>query len=113
MTAPEKRLLAVALRYDEPDAPKVVAVGHGLVGQRIIDTALAHGVPLETNAPLAQALSSVEVESEIPEQLYEAIAVIIAFIMQAARTPPQPRPSLAPGLTGDLPAQAAGSAPAA
>jgi flagellar biosynthesis protein len=107
VTAPERRLLAVALRYDEPDAPKVVAVGRGLVGQRIIDTALAHGVPLETNAPLAQALSSVEVESEIPEQLYEAIAVIIAFVMQAARSPPQPRPSLAPGLTADLPVRAA------
>jgi flagellar biosynthesis protein len=110
VTAPEKRLLAVALRYDEPDAPRVVAVGRGLLGQRIIDTALAHGVPLETNAPLAQALSSVEVESEIPEQLYEAIAVIIAFVMQAARSPAQPRPSLAPGLTAGPAAPPAGAA---
>jgi flagellar biosynthesis protein len=107
MTSPEKRLLAVALRYDEPDAPKVVAVGRGLVGQRIIDTAKTHGVPLESNAPLAQALSTIQVETEIPEQLYEAIAVIIAFVMRAAGIPPQPRPSLAPGFTVGLPGPAA------
>jgi len=106
MSAPDKRLLAVALRYDEPDAPRVVAVGRGLVGQRIIDTAKAHGVPLETNAPLAQALAKVEVESEIPEQLYEAIAVIIGFILQAAKAAPQPRP---PGLTAGPAAPAAAS----
>lgn len=108
MTTPDKRLLAVALRYDEPDAPKVVAVGRGLVGQRIIDAAKAHGVPLETNAPLAHALSTIEVESEIPEQLYEAIAVIIAFVLSAARNPPQPMPKLGPSFTVDLPGPAPG-----
>ncbi len=108
MTPPDKRRLAVALRYDEPDAPKVVAVGRGLVGQRIIDTAMMHGVPLETNPPLAQALSTIEVESEIPEPLYEAIAVIIAFVLNAARSPPQPTPSLVPSSTVDLPGPAPG-----
>jgi flagellar biosynthesis protein len=84
MTAAPKPQLAVALRYDAPDAPKVVAVGRGEFGQRIIDTAREHGVPLEANAPLAEALSTVEVESEIPPQLYEAISVIIAFVLHAA-----------------------------
>jgi flagellar biosynthesis protein len=107
MTSPDRRLLAVALRYDEPDAPKVVAVGRGLIGQRIIDAAKEHGVPLETNAPLAQALSTVEVESEIPEQLYEAIAVIIAFVLRAAKTPTPPRPMGPLSLTADPPAPVA------
>ena len=88
MSKPDKRLLAVALKYEAPDAPKVVAVGRGELGQRIIDAAREHGVPLETNAPLAEALSTIEIETEIPEQLYEAMAVIIGFILRASTTPP-------------------------
>jgi flagellar biosynthesis protein len=88
VTAPDKTPLAVALTYEAPHAPRVVAVGRGELGQRIIDTAREHGVPLETNAPLAEALSTIELETEIPEQLYEAMAVILAFILRASQTPP-------------------------
>lgn len=88
MTAPDKTPLAVALTYEAPHAPRVVAVGRGELGQKIIDTAREHGVPLETNAPLAEALSTIELETEIPEQLYEAMAVIIGFILRASQTPP-------------------------
>lgn len=76
--------LAVALRYDAPGAPKVVAVGRGELGQRIIDTAREHGVPLQENPALAEALSTVELDEHIPEPLYEAVAVIIAFILRAS-----------------------------
>lgn len=85
MSEPEKPALAVALRYDAPDAPKVVAVGRGELGQRIIDTAREHGVPVEANPELAEALSTIEPDTAIPEALYEAVAVIIAFILHAAR----------------------------
>ena len=88
MTGPVKRPLAVALTYVPPSAPRVVAVGHGEIGQKIIDTAREHGVPLESNAPLAEALSTIELDSEIPVELYEAIAVIIGFILNAATEPP-------------------------
>src|SRR6185312_12665164 len=87
-----RRPLAVALRYEAPHAPKVVAVGRGALGERIVETARAHGVPLETNAPLAEALAGVEVETEIPIELYEAMAVILAFILRAARPAPGLRP---------------------
>jgi flagellar biosynthesis protein len=79
-----QRPLAVALRYDEPDAPRVVAVGRGELAQRIIDTAREHGVPLEANAPLAEALSTIALETEIPVELYGAMAVILAFILHAS-----------------------------
>jgi len=92
MSEPAKRPLAVALRYEAPHAPKVVAVGRGALGERIVETARAHGVPLETNAPLAEALARVELETKIPVELYEAMAVILAFILRAAR----PAPGLAP-----------------
>ena len=87
MTDEPPRPLAVALRYDAPDAPRVVAVGRGELGQRIIDTAREHGVPLEAHPGLAEALSTSEPDTAIPEALYEAVAVVIAFILQAAREP--------------------------
>lgn len=84
MTPAGPRTLAVALQYARPSAPRVVAVGHGLVGEKIIETARAHGVPLEQNADLAMALSKVELDEEIPEALYVAVAVVLGFILRSA-----------------------------
>ncbi len=89
MTDPDhavRSTLAVALQYDAPDAPKVIAVGRGLIGEKIIATARAHGVPLSENAPLAEALSTLEIDTEIPEQLYTAVAEILAFLLKASRS---------------------------
>lgn len=82
--SPYRDKVAVALRYDAPNAPRVVASGRGLMGQRIIDAAQAHGVPLERNPGLAQALSTIELDAEIPERLYTAVAEILAFVLRAA-----------------------------
>lgn len=81
---PYRDKVAVALRYDAPNAPRVVATGRGLMGQRIIEAAEAHGVPIERNPVLAQALSTIELDAEIPEQLYVAVAEILAFLLRAA-----------------------------
>ena len=78
------KTLAVALNYEAPHAPRVVAVGRGLIGEKIIEVARAHGVPLEHNPVLAQALSTIELEEEIPEQLYVAVAQILAFIVRTS-----------------------------
>ena len=76
--------VAVALHYDEESAPRVVASGRGLVGQRIVAVAEAHGVPIEHNPALAQALSGIELETCIPPELYVAVAEILGFIMRAS-----------------------------
>lgn len=76
--------LAVALNYEAPRAPRVVAVGRGEFGARIIAKAKEHGVPLEENPALAEALAQVPVEEEIPEEMYLAVAQIIGFILRAA-----------------------------
>lgn len=94
MSAPSKPPVAVALRYDAPSAPKVVAVGRGELGQRIVDVARENGVPIERNAALAEALSSIPLDDQIPERLYEAAAVVLAFILRAAATAqPADRPA--------------------
>ena len=82
--------LAVALAYEAPGAPRVVAVGRGALGDRIIEVARDAGVPLEHNPVLAEALSTVELESEIPEALYRAVAEIIGFILSAGEVAPRP-----------------------
>jgi flagellar biosynthesis protein len=85
MKVPIKSSLAVALHYDkDKGAPRVVAKGRGEVGQRIIEVARANGVPIEENAALAEALSQVELEHEIPEELYRAVAQVLIFILRVS-----------------------------
>jgi flagellar biosynthesis protein len=79
-----KNAVAVALVYEKPHAPRVIATGRGEIGQAIIDTARAHGVPLEQNPALAEALSTIPLEDEIPPELYRAMATVIAFILRAS-----------------------------
>jgi flagellar biosynthesis protein len=81
--APKDRL-AVALRYEKPKAPRVVAVGRGFIGDKIVETAIANDVPIEKNLVLAEALAKVELEDEIPEDLYRAVAQVLSFILRAS-----------------------------
>lgn len=82
MTTPQKNQLAVALHYEQAGTPRVVAKGKGDIGRKIIETARAHGVPIEENAGLAGALSEVEIGDEIPVELYKAVAEVLLFIMR-------------------------------
>ncbi|WP_374574433.1 EscU/YscU/HrcU family type III secretion system export apparatus switch protein [Phenylobacterium sp.] len=85
MSEPGKRTLAVALKYDAPHAPKVVATGRGPIGEKIIAAAEQHGVPLEKNPALAEALSTIPLDEEIPRQLYVAVAEILGFLLRASQ----------------------------
>jgi flagellar biosynthesis protein len=82
MTEPVRTTLAVALAYEKPRAPRVVAMGRGWLGQKIIETAEAHGVPLQRDPALAEALAQVELDTEIPEALYRAVAVVIGYVLR-------------------------------
>jgi len=84
MSEPQRSPLAVALHYEKPGAPRVVAKGRGEIGRRIIEAARANGVPLEENAALAEALAQVELEHTIPETLYRAVAEVLVFILRAS-----------------------------
>ncbi len=76
--------LAVALRYPAPDAPTVVATGRGHVAAAILEAAREAGVPIEENPLLAASLAALEVDETIPEDLWRAVAAIIAGVMRAA-----------------------------
>jgi flagellar biosynthesis protein len=83
MTKPREPL-AVALQYEKPRAPRVTAIGHGALAQKIIESAQAHGVPVRENAALAEALAKVEIDREIPENLYRAVAEVLAFVLRVS-----------------------------
>lgn len=80
---PEQRT-AIALQYQHPGVPRVTAKGQGAVAERIVETARAAGVAVEENPALAEALAHVELDDEIPEALYKAVAQVIVFVLRAS-----------------------------
>jgi flagellar biosynthesis protein len=74
--------LAVALHYDKSGAPRVVAKGRGGIGEKIIEIAKAHDIPIEENEVLAGALANVELGDEIPVELYKAVAEVLVFVLR-------------------------------
>jgi flagellar biosynthesis protein len=79
-----ERKLAVALKYDKPSAPRVTAIGRGETAKRIIEAAEQNGVPLADNPALAEALSHVPIDKEIPESLYRAVAEVLTYILRTS-----------------------------
>lgn len=73
---------AVALTYDEDihPAPKLVAKGKNDVADEIIRIANENNIPVQEDATLVSLLSELEINETIPEELYEVVAEIFAFI---------------------------------
>lgn len=87
---PGPRSVAVALHYEhgKDAAPRVTAKGKGAVAEAIIESARAHGVAVETNALLAEALSRLELDQQIPPELYRAVAEVIGFVLRLSGPSP-------------------------
>src|SRR4051794_8288080 len=77
---------SVALKYDRDMlAPQVVAKGQDLIALQIRRVAAEHGVPVVPEPPLARSLhASVEVGHQIPEELFAAVAQVLAFVYRNA-----------------------------
>jgi flagellar biosynthesis protein len=71
--------MAVALKYDGQNAPKVTAKGTGLSAEQLLAIAEQHGIPLQTDPELARILAQIPLGDEIPRELYLAVAEVIAF----------------------------------
>jgi flagellar biosynthesis protein len=77
----EGRALAVALAYAPGDAaPKVVAKGRGLIADEIINRARAHNIFVHESAELVALLMQVDLDARIPQQLYLAVAELLAWL---------------------------------
>jgi flagellar biosynthesis protein len=81
-----RQKIAVALQYEPGTeaAPRVTAKGKGDVAERIVEIAEASGVHVEHNEPLAQSLSQLELDQQIPKELYKTVAEVIGFILRCA-----------------------------
>jgi flagellar biosynthesis protein len=81
----EKRLRVAALRYDAPTdrAPKLVARGEGHVAERILAMAREHGIPVHEDRELVDVLSALDLEDDIPLEVYQVVAEILAFLYRA------------------------------
>lgn len=113
--------IAVAIKYDKEKgkAPRVVAKGMRVHAEKIKELAKQYGIPILRNVPLAQALNKLEIDEEVPEELYEAVAEVLAFVFKLkeeqearakGRKPAPGRPGV--GVPGAAPPGAAGAAPA-
>lgn len=81
MSGRERRQRATALRYDKEagGAPRVVATGAGEVARRILEIAQAQGVPIREEPALVEALSRLELDQEIPPELFAAVAEVLVW----------------------------------
>ncbi len=85
---PRERAVAVALQ-DQNDgrAPKVVAAGRGSVAEQILALAFANGVKVREDADLAELLSAIDIDSEIPVAAFTAVAEILRYVYLANADP--------------------------
>lgn len=81
MTTPNNRQAAIALAYRGGDAaPKVVAKGRGVIARAIIERAKEHGVFVHESEEMVGLLMQVELDQDIPPQLYLAVAELLAWL---------------------------------
>ncbi len=78
---------AAALRYDprREQAPRLLAKGEGYVAERLLARARDLGIPVYEDRPLVEALLALELESEIPPELYRVVAAVLAFVYRLDR----------------------------
>ncbi len=76
---------AVALRYDEEkdSSPRVVAKGKGYIARQIREIADEYGIPIRHDDDLVELLAQVDIDKEIPKELYAAVAEILSWIYRA------------------------------
>lgn len=79
--------VAVALKYDRENmgAPTVVAKGADLIAKQIRELAKKSDVPLMRDIPLARTLYELEIDSEIPEELFETVAEVLRWVYSLSR----------------------------
>ncbi|MEZ7892354.1 MAG: EscU/YscU/HrcU family type III secretion system export apparatus switch protein [Candidatus Wallbacteria bacterium] len=81
----DEKKIAVALKYnqDNDTAPKISAKGRGVIAERILSLAEKNNIPFYKDGDLCELLLKIDSDSEIPVELYAAVAKVMAFIYRA------------------------------
>jgi flagellar biosynthesis protein len=85
LDSPEKsKLRAIALKYDvdKDKAPKITAMGKGTIAEKILTVAEEYNIPFYEDTNLTELLSKLELDSEIPNELFTLVAEVLAFVYQ-------------------------------
>ncbi|RLQ95760.1 EscU/YscU/HrcU family type III secretion system export apparatus switch protein [Falsibacillus albus] len=82
-----KRKEAVALSYkaEQQQSPSVVAKGKGKIAENILKKAEEHNIPIQEDPSLVQLLGQLNIQESIPEELYQAVAEVFAFVYRLDR----------------------------
>ncbi len=100
MTGADELRRAAALAYDGDTVPRVVASASGALAQEIEALARRHGIPVVEDPRLSAALAAVPLGDEVPEELYVAVATVLAYVFRVSgRRPLDPAPADAAGPT--------------
>ena len=78
---------AVALEYDasSSSAPKVTAKGEGFTAENIIKIAKLHDIPIKKDEDLVELLSKLDIDREVPAEMYKAIAEVFSFVYKMTK----------------------------
>ncbi len=78
----EKQKKAAAISYDpEKDrAPHLVAAGRGLIAEKILEIARSFDIPVREDRNLVNLLEALEIDTDIPEELYRVVAEVLVYI---------------------------------
>lgn len=81
-SAKKQERSAVSLQYDiqKNKAPRVTAKGKGLMAEKIIALALANNIPVKEDPDLVQLLGQIDLNREIPTELYKVVAELLSFV---------------------------------
>lgn len=76
---------AVALRYspEAQKAPTIIAKGKGHMAEAIMQKAKENGIPIQEDKSLVEVLSKLELDQEIPPELYQLVAEVLSFIYRS------------------------------
>ncbi|MFC2747746.1 FlhB-like flagellar biosynthesis protein [Campylobacter concisus] len=85
MQVNKKKAVALGYNRSKDNAPRVLASGTGEIANRIIDLAKEHDIPIKEDPDLIEILSKVEVDQEIPPNLYKAVAEIFSFLYKITK----------------------------
>ena len=86
---PEKIPVAVALQYEpeKDNAPRVVAGGRGSIAEQILQIAFAQGLKVREDPDLAELLTAIDIDSEIPVEAFAAVAEILIYVYRVNGNP--------------------------
>ena len=79
-TPPQAKAATLAYDREKDAAPRLTAKGRGPLAEKIIEIAKAHNIPVRADADLMEILDKVEIDSEIPLEVYAVVAEIFSYL---------------------------------